>query len=89
MDPALEANINMSDTFHFSKLNSSNYDSWATSMKFALQSCFYGSMSMVKKICPQLSNLLPLQLIKHQRITRVGKRIENSTKPGCKWIVLL
>ena len=50
---------------------------------------FYGSMSMVKKICPQLSNLLPLQLIKHQRITRVGKRIENSTKPGCKWIVLL
>ena len=40
MGPALEANINMSDTLHFPKLNGSNYDSWATSMKSALQSCF-------------------------------------------------
>jgi len=28
----------MSDTLHFSKLNGSNYDSWAISMKSALQS---------------------------------------------------
>ena len=34
--PALEANINMSDTLHFPKINSSNYDFWATSMKSAL-----------------------------------------------------
>ena len=40
MGPALEANINMSDTFHFSKLNGSNYNSWAASMKSALQSHF-------------------------------------------------
>jgi len=40
MGPTLEANINMSDTFHFPKLNGSNYDSWATSMKSALQSYF-------------------------------------------------
>jgi len=38
--PALEANINMSDTLHFPKLNGSNYNSWATSMKSALQSHF-------------------------------------------------
>ena len=49
---------------------------------------FYGFMPMVKKICLRLSNLLSLQLIKHQRIIRVGKRIENSTKLSCKWIVL-
>ena len=40
MGPALEANINMSDTLHFPKLNGSNYNSWATSMKSALQSRF-------------------------------------------------
>jgi len=40
MGSTLEANINMSDTLHFPKLNGSNYDSWATSMKSALQSCF-------------------------------------------------
>jgi len=40
MGPALKANINMSDTLHFPKLNGSNYDSWTTSMKSALQSCF-------------------------------------------------
>jgi len=38
--PALEANINMSNTLHFPKLNGSNYDSWATSIKSALQSHF-------------------------------------------------
>ena len=40
MGPALEANINMSDTLHFPKLNGSNYNSWAASMKSALQSHF-------------------------------------------------
>jgi len=40
MGPTLEANINMSDTLHFPKLNGSNYDSWTTSMKSALQSRF-------------------------------------------------
>jgi len=40
MGPALEANINMSDTLYFSKLNGSNYNSWAASMKSALQSRF-------------------------------------------------
>jgi len=40
MGPALEANINMSDTLHFPKLNGSNYNSWATSMKSAFQSHF-------------------------------------------------
>jgi len=40
MGLALEANINMSDTLHFPKLNGSNYNSWATSMKSALQSRF-------------------------------------------------
>ena len=40
MGPALEANINMSDTLHFPKLNGSNYNSWAASMKSALQSRF-------------------------------------------------
>jgi len=40
MGPALEANINISDTFHFPKLNGSNYNSWAASMKSALQSRF-------------------------------------------------
>jgi len=40
MSLILEANINMSDTLHFPKLNGSNYDSWTTSMKSALQSHF-------------------------------------------------
>ena len=40
MGPILEANINMSDTLYFPKLNGSNYDSWATNMKSALQSRF-------------------------------------------------
>jgi len=40
MGSTLEANINMSDTLHFPKLNGSNYDSWTTSMKSALQSRF-------------------------------------------------
>jgi len=40
MGPALEANINMSNTLYFPKLNSSNYNSWAASMKSALQSRF-------------------------------------------------
>jgi len=40
MGPALEANINMFDTFHFPKLNGSNYISWAASMKFAFQLYF-------------------------------------------------
>ena len=37
MGPALETNINMSDTLHFPKLTSSNYNSWTTNMKSALQ----------------------------------------------------
>ena len=40
MGPTLEANINMSNTLHFPKLNGSNYNSWAASIKSALQSCF-------------------------------------------------
>ena len=40
MGPTLEANINMSDTLYFPKLNGSNYNSWAASMKSALQSHF-------------------------------------------------
>ena len=40
MGPTLEANINMSDTLHFPKLNGSNYNSWAANMKSALQSHF-------------------------------------------------
>jgi len=40
MGSTLEANINMSNTLHFPKLNGSNYDSWTTSMKSALQSRF-------------------------------------------------
>ena len=47
---------------------------------------FYGYM--VKKICLLLSNLSPLHLIEHQQNTRVGKRTESSTKPGCEWIAL-
>ena len=30
----------MSDTLHFPKLNGFNYNSWAASIKSALQSCF-------------------------------------------------
>jgi len=40
MGPALEANINMSNTLYFPKLNGSNYNSWAASMKSTLQSHF-------------------------------------------------
>jgi len=40
MGPIPKSNINISDTLHFPKLNGSNYDSWAASMKFALQSQF-------------------------------------------------
>jgi len=40
MGPALEANINMSNAFHFPKLNGSNYNSWTASIKSALQSRF-------------------------------------------------
>jgi len=40
MGPVLEANINMSDTLYFLKLDGSNYNSWAASMKSALQSHF-------------------------------------------------
>ena len=58
MGPAPETNINMSDALHFPKLNGPNYDSWAASMKSALQSQFlwlYGEEDMptvVKSIPP-------------------------------------
>ena len=50
---------------------------------------FYGYISLVKKICLQLSNLLSLCLIKHQWNIRARKKTESSTKPGYKWIALL
>jgi len=63
MGPALEANINMSDTLHFPKLNGSNYNSWAASMKSALQSRFLWlyvnseeDMLTVVKSTPPLAN---------------------------------
>ena len=63
MGPALKANINMSDTLHFSKLNGFNYDFWATSMKSALQSRFLWlyvngkeDMSTVVKSTPSLAD---------------------------------
>jgi len=84
MNFILEANINMSNTFYFPKLTGFNYNFWAASMKSALQSCFYGFMSIIKKICLQLSNLLFFQLIKYKRNIIVEKKTESSIKPDYK-----
>jgi len=61
MGPAPESNINMSNTLHFPKLNGSNYDSWAASMKSTLQSQFLWlyitgkeNMSAIVKSTPSL-----------------------------------
>jgi len=63
MGPIPESNINMSDTLYFPKLNGSNYDSWAASMKFALQSQFLWlyitgeeDMPTIVKSTPSLSD---------------------------------
>jgi len=63
MGPISESNINMSNTFHFPKLNGSNYDSWAANMKSALQSRFLWlyvngkeDMPTVVKSTPSLAN---------------------------------
>jgi len=60
MGPALEANINMSDTLHFSKLNGFNYDSWATSMKSALQSHFLWLYVNSEEDMPIVVKFIPL-----------------------------
>jgi len=60
MGPALEANINMSDTLYFSKLNSSNYDSWTTSMKSALQSRFLWLYVNGEEDMPIVVKFIPL-----------------------------
>ena len=54
MGPISESNINMSDTFYFPKLNGSNYDSWAASMKFVLQSQFLWLYITGKKDMPAI-----------------------------------
>ena len=88
MGPAPETNINMSDALHFPKLNGSNYDSWAASMKSALQSQFLWLYVNGEEDMPTVVKSTPLHLIEHQQNTRVGKRTESSTKPGCEWIAL-
>ena len=63
MGPVPETNINISNTLHFPKLNSSNYNSWTASIKSALQSQFLWlyvnskeDMPTVIKSTPLLSN---------------------------------
>ena len=78
----------MSDILHFPKLNGSNYNSWATSMRSALQLQFLWLYINGEKDMPIVSKFTPLQLIEHQRNTRVGKKTKSSTISGYKWIVL-
>jgi len=84
MGPTLETNINMSNTLHFPKVTDSNYNSWAASMKSALQSCFLWLYVNGEENMPIVIMSTPPHLIKHQKIIRIGKRNENSTKPGCE-----
>jgi len=55
----------------------------------ALQLCFLWLYVNGEKDMSIVVKSTPLQLIEHQRNIRVGKKTESSTKPGCKWIVLL
>jgi len=57
-------------------------------MRSALQSQFLWLYVNGKKDMPIVGKFTPLQLIEHQRNTRVKKKTKSSTKPGYKWIVL-
>jgi len=68
MGPTPESNINMFNTLHFPKLNGSNYDSWAASMKSALQSWFLWlyitgeeDMPVIVKSTPPLSDRISME----------------------------